>query len=192
MDVKEAIGKRRAYRALGPVEITDGLIAELAEAARLMPSCFNNQPWRFVFVRSPGALAGVHACLGRHNDWVKSASLIIAAFAAKDHDCVIKEREYYLFDLGQAVGALQLRATELGLVAHPIAGFDNEAVRKALGIPEGNMVITLINVGEKTGDKSALTPQQAAAEDERPARLPAENLYSVDAYDERLAARPAR
>lgn len=192
MDVKEAIGKRRAYRALGPVEITDGLMAELAEAARLMPSCFNNQPWKFVFARSPEALARVHACLSKNNDWVKGAPLIIVAFAARDYDCVVKEREYYLFDLGQAVGALQLRATELGLVAHPIAGFDSEAVRLALGIPEGNMVITLINVGKKIADKGALTPQQAAAEDERPARLPLESVYSVDAYDARLAAKPPR
>ena len=192
MDVKEAIEKRRAYRALGPVEITDGLIEELAGAARLTASCFNNQPWKFVFARSPEARAKVHACLSKNNDWVKGAPLIIAAFAAKEYDCVIKEREYYLFDLGMAVSALQLRATELGLVAHPIAGFDNEAVRLALGIPEGNLVLTLINVGKKIDDKSALTPQQAAMEDARPARLPLESVYSVDAYDARLAARPAR
>ncbi|MHB0996590.1 MAG: nitroreductase family protein [Elusimicrobiales bacterium] len=192
MDVKEAIEKRRAYRALGPAEITDGTMEELAEAARLMPSCFNNQPWKFVFVKSPAALAGVHACLSKNNDWVKTAPLIIAAFAQKDYDCVIKEREYYLFDLGMAVSALMLRATELGLVAHPIAGFDNEAVRQALGIPAGNMVLTLIPVGRKTEDKSALTPQQAEGEDERPPRLPPENVFSVDKYDEKLAARPQR
>lgn len=192
MDVKEAIEKRRAYRALGLAEITDGTIRELAAAAQLTASCFNNQPARFVFARSNEALAKVHACLSVHNEWIKKASLIIAAFARKEHDCVVKEREYYLFDLGMAVSAIQLRATELGLVAHPIAGFDNEKVRVALGIPEGNMVITLVNVGKKISDLSALTPQQAAAEDERPARLPLENIFSVDAYDEKLAVRPAR
>ena len=192
MDVKEAIEKRRAYRALGLAEITDGTIKELATAAQLTASCFNNQPSKFVFVRSNEAMVKVQACLSSHNDWVKKASLIIAAFARKEHDCVVKEREYYLFDLGMAVSAIQLRATELGLVAHPIAGFDNEKVRLALGIPEGNMVITLINVGKKISDLSALTPQQAAAETGRPPRLPLENIFSVDAYDEKLAVRPAR
>lgn len=189
MDVKEAIEKRRAYRALGPVEITDGLIKELATAAQLTASCFNNQPWKFVFVRSKGSLSKVHACLSKNNDWVKNASLIIAAFARKENDCVIKEREYYLFDLGQAVSALALRATELGLVAHPIAGFDNEKVRLTLGIPDGNMVLTLVNVGKKIEDLGALTPQQAAAETARPPRLALENIYSVDAYDEKLAVK---
>jgi nitroreductase len=145
MNIKEALENRRSYRAFEPVEITDDMIKELATAAQLMPSCFNNQPWKFVFVRSKEALAKVHATLPAANGWVKKASVIVAAFARKENDCVIKEREYYLFDLGQAVGAMQLRATELGLVAHPIAGFDNEKVRLALGIPEGNMVLVLIN-----------------------------------------------
>ena len=192
MDVKEAIEKRRAYRALCPVEVTDEMIKELATAARLTASCFNNQPWKFVFVRSKEALAGVHECLSRNNDWIKNASAIIAAFAKKENDCVIKEREYYLFDLGMAVSALQLRATELGLVAHPIAGFDNEKARLALGIPEGNMVQTLIIVGKKCGDLSALTPQQAGMEADRPPRLPLENIFSIDSYDVKLAVKPAR
>src|SRR3989339_848341 len=100
MDVKEAIEKRRAYRALGPVEVTDGIIRELATAAQLTASCFNNQPWKFVFVRSEEALAKARECLSKGNEWAKEAPLIIAAFARKENDCVIKEREYYLFDLG--------------------------------------------------------------------------------------------
>jgi len=193
MDVKEAIEKRRAYRAFGPAEIPDGTIGELADAARLTASCFNNQPWKFVFVRSKGALAKVHACLSRNNDWVRNAPVIIAAFAGKENDCVLKEREYYLFDLGMAVSAMQLRATELGLVAHPIAGFDDEKVRLALGIPEGNLVMTLIVLGKRTADVSSLTPQQAEQEaGPRPPRLPPENIFSVDAYSEGLSVKPAR
>jgi len=192
MHVKEALENRRAYRALGPAEITDALLAELAGAARLMPSCFNNQPWKFVFARSPEALGKLRGCLSKNNDWARTAPLIAAVFGRKDHDCVINEREFYLFDLGMGVGALLLRAAELGLVAHPIAGFNNELAREALGIPAGNLVITLLIIGKKTDDLSALTPQQAAAEPERPPRLAPENIYSVDAYDEKLAARPQR
>ena len=190
--MKEAIEKRRAYRALGPVEVTDGTIRELATAAQLTASCFNNQPWRFVFARSKGSLAKVQECLSKGNEWVKNASLIVAAFARKENDCVIKEREYYLFDLGMAVSTMQLRATELGLVAHPIAGFDNEKVRQELGIPEGNLVLTLMIVGKKSADLSSLSPQQAGMEAGRPPRLPLENIFSVDAYDEKLAVKPAR
>lgn len=189
MDVKEAIMKRRAYRALGPVEITDDMIRELATAASLTASCFNNQPWRFVFARSPQALAKVHGALKKGNEWVAKASVIIAAFARKEHDCLIREREYYLFDLGMAVSALQLRATEMGLVAHPIAGFDPAEVRRALDIPDDCMVITLINVGKKSNDTSLMTPWQISQEAERPERLPLEAIYSIDGYDERMSVK---
>ncbi len=192
MTVKEAIEKRRAYRALGPAEITDGIIKELAAAAQLSASCFNNQPWKFVFARSAASLKKLHGCLSNGNEWARGASVIIAAFAKKENDCVIKEREYYLFDLGIAVSALLLRATELELVAHPIAGFDNEKARLALGVPEGNTVLALIVVGKKSGDSGALTPQQAGGEALRPPRLPLENIFSVDVYNEKLAVKPSR
>ncbi len=190
MDVKEALEKRRAYRALGAFEVTDGVIKELAGAARLMPSCFNNQPWKFVFARSPEKLEALRASFSQNNDWARKAPLVIAAFARKEYDCVIKEREYYLFDLGMGVGALLLRAAELGLVAHPIAGFDPAAAKKALGIPDGDMIIALVIVGKKTEDLSALTPKQAEGEKARPPRLAPENVFAVDAYSEKLAARP--
>ena len=50
MDIKEGIETRRAYRSLDPVIITDELVQDLAKNAGLAPSCFNRQPWRFVFV----------------------------------------------------------------------------------------------------------------------------------------------
>ena len=39
---------------------------------------------------------------------------------------------------------LILRATELGLVAHPIAGFSPRKAREILGIPDSAQVITFI------------------------------------------------
>lgn len=186
MNVKDAIQARRAYRALGPVEITDEIIDELAGAARLMCSCYNNQPWRFVFARSKESLAGVFEGMSKGNEWTFKASLVIAAFARREHDCLIKEREFYLFDLGMGVGSLLLRATELGLVAHPIAGFDPEKVRNSLGIPGDCMLITLIIVGKKIDNLEGLAPWQAEAEVKRPVRLAPENTYSIDRYDERM------
>ncbi len=186
MNVKDAIEARRAYRALEPVEITDDTIRELAHSASLMCSCYNNQPWRFVFARSKDALARVWEGISKGNEWTHRSSLIIAVFAKREHDCLIKGREYYLFDLGLAVGSMLLRAAELGLVAHPIAGFDPEMVKSSLGIPDENMLIALIIVGKRSDDLSALTSWQADAEARRPERLPLESIYSIDTYDERM------
>ena len=183
MDVKEAIQNRRAYRSLEPVEITDDLISELATAAQLTPSCFNNQPWKFVFIYEKDMLLKMREALSKGNIWVHNASLIIAVFGKKEDDCDLKGREYYLFDIGMACGFLQLRATELGLVAHPIAGYSEDKVKEILGIPEEMKVITLINVGKKSDTVSELlSEKQVEAEKRRPERKPIDEFFYRNRY----------
>lgn len=171
MEVIQAIQERRAYRSLEPVEITEDLIRDLAQNAQLAPSCFNNQPSRFVFVYEPEMLKNMHEALSNGNDWAHAASMIIAVFSRREDDCLIKDREYHQFDCGLAAAFLVLRATELGLVAHPIAGFSPRKTREILRIPEEYKVITLIIVG-KRADKlnSILSEKQVAWEKKRPAR----------------------
>ena len=184
MEVREAIEKRRAYRSLDPAPISDELIRDLAESASLSPSCFNNQPWRFVFVRDPDVLKEMHGALSKNNDWITDASMIIAVFSRKEDDCVIRDREYHLFDVGMATAFIILRATELGLVAHPVAGFSPRKVRAILGIPKDMQVITLVNVGTHADSlHDSLTEQQKAVEKERPERLPFEKYAYVDRYE---------
>ena len=171
MNVIEAIETRRAYRSLEAVTITDELIEDLAGSAQLAPSCFNYQPWKFVFVYDEEMLVQMRKALSKGNEWVYAASLIIAVFGKREDDCNTQGREYYLFDIGQASAFLQLRATELGLVAHPIAGFSESKVKEILGIPDEYKVITLINVGKKSGKISpALSEKQIEWEKNRPER----------------------
>ncbi len=171
MDVTEAIHERRAYRALDEAEITDGLIDDLAEHAQLSASCFNNQPWNFVFVDDEDMLEKMQGVMAEANEWTKGASLIIAVFSKSEDDCEVGQRSYHLFDTGMAAGFLQLRATELGLVAHPIAGFDEEKTKELLDIPEGYRLITLINVGKHADEATEyMTDDQIETEKERPER----------------------
>ncbi|MBN2439900.1 MAG: nitroreductase family protein [Spirochaetales bacterium] len=187
MTVKEAIQKRRAYRILGPVEIKDEILEELGEAARLAPSCYNNQPWRFIFVRERQRLHELYAALSPGNAWAKKSSLIIAVFGMKKNDCVIGDREYYLFDIGLATAQLILKATEFDMVAHPIAGFSPEKVKEILGIPADAMVITLLIIGKRAKESTTdISQKQIDAEEQRPPRHPASRVYSVDAYSKEL------
>lgn len=183
MSVKDAIEKRRAYRSLDPVEINEELIRDLAECARLAPSCFNYQPWRFVFVYQKSILEELRPAFSKGNEWVYNASMVIAVFSKKEMDCVIKEREYYLFDVGMACAFIILRATELGLVAHPIAGFDPDEVKKILGIPEEMNLITLIIVGKHSETISPyLSEKQIEAEKARPPRIPLEEIAFINRF----------
>lgn len=180
MDVIDAIEKRRAYRSLDEIEIKDEIIFDLAKAAILAPSCFNNQPERFIFVKSKEKLNELFSSLSKGNDWAKFASMIIVVYSKKDFDCDIKGREYYLFDTGMAVGFLILRATELGFVAHPIAGYDEDKVKEILNIEEDARVITLIIVGKHYSEiRDILTDKQKIQETKRPERKNFEEFAKI-------------
>jgi nitroreductase len=183
MDVHTAIETRRATRSLDPAEITPDLVRDLASHAQLAPSCFNYQPWRFVFVHQPGMIEAMKPVFNEGNRWCHAASLIVAVFSRKEDDCVIKDREYHQFDAGMATAFLILRATELGLVAHPIAGYSPKKAREVLGIPEEYQVITLVLVGKRSaGPSSVLSPKQLEAETKRPERLPLEKFAFENSY----------
>lgn len=181
MDVKETIKKRRAYRSLDPIRITEELIKDLAESASLSCSCFNNQPWNFVFVKSKGKLNEMKEALSEGNKWAYNASMIIAVFSKEELDCVVKKRKYFLFDTGIAVGMMILRATELGLVAHPIAGFDEDKAKEILNIPEDMRLITLVIVGKHSDEiKSELSENMAKGEKQRPPRKSFDEIAWID------------
>jgi nitroreductase len=183
MDVHQAIETRRALRSLGPAEITDELVRDLAVHAGLAPSCANNQPWRFVFVVSPDRLEAMKPVFNAGNRWCHAASLMIAVVSRKEDDCVIRDRDYHLFDTGLAVAFLILRATELGLIAHPIAGYDPDKARDILGVPAGRDIITIILVGRRAPEPDpTLPPEKLAAETRRPERLPLEQYAFLDRY----------
>lgn len=185
MNVKEAIYQRRALRSLEPFEINQELILDLAECASLAPSCFNNQPWRFIFTYDKELLRELYSALSPRNNWAFNSSLIVTVFTKEDLDCQIKGRNYALLDTGISVGFMILRATELGLIAHPIAGYDEEKVKKILNIPEEMQVILLIIFGKKAKEiNSSLSDEQKEREIKRPERLSFNEFVYINKYQE--------
>ncbi len=183
MNVQEAIEGRRSYRSLAPVEITDEMVEELARSAGLAASCFNKQPWRYIFVRDPAVLKEMHSALKPGNEWAQNASMMIVICPKEEDDCIIRERVYYLFDTGMATQNLILRATDMGLVAHPIAGFSPTRTREVLGIPEDVMPLVVLIVGKKADEMvPELSEKQVESEKERPARKSVEEFASFDKY----------
>jgi nitroreductase len=183
MDVKEAIQKRRAYRSLEPVKITKDFINDLAECAQITASCFNNQPWQYVFVYEKEMLEKMHEALSSGNEWAHKASMIIVVLGKQEDDCVIHDRIYYRFDIGMATEAMILRATDLGFVAHPIAGYSPRKTHEILGIPDDIDVIALVIVG-KHSDKinPVMSEKQIRDESKRPERKPVKNFIYHNKY----------
>jgi hypothetical protein len=82
-----------------------------------------------------------------------------------------------------ATAFLILRATELGLVAHPVAGYKEAVVKEILNIPDEMQIITLVNVGKHSNIlRENLTEKQKETEKIRPDRLPLDKFAYLDRY----------
>ncbi|MHA1408316.1 MAG: nitroreductase family protein, partial [Candidatus Heimdallarchaeaceae archaeon] len=160
------IYQRRALRAFEHVEISDEFIKEVATLAARAASCANKQPWRFIFVRDKEILSKLHESLISGNYWAKDASMMVAVFSQSELDCVVGQREYFLFDTGMATAQLMLAIVNKGLVAHAMAGFNEKVAKEALGIPEEMRLITLIAVGKQSDKIEKLSEKHASLENQ--------------------------
>ncbi|NVM37220.1 MAG: nitroreductase family protein [Candidatus Lokiarchaeota archaeon] len=184
MNVQDVIKERRAYRSLDFIEITNDLIIDLAEKAQIAPSCANKQPWNFIFVKEKDQLNRLFSTLSEGNKWVEKTSMIIAVFSKPENDCIIGERQYFLFDTGLATAFIILRATELGLVAHPIAGFKEDQAKKILEIPEEMRLITLVIIGKHSKDiNPVLSEAMKLGEKQRPPRKKLEDFVYLNTFN---------
>lgn len=179
-----AITGRRARRALSDRPIDRETAEAMLHAAHLAPSCANNQPWRLIAVDDPERLAAVKEGLTRSNYWARKSPLIVAVASHADLDCEIPDgREYFLFGCGLAAMNLMVQATELGLIAHPIAGFKQQPIKETLGVPDDYTVITLIIVGHPSDDPSELSEKHQEAERAPRDRRPLDEIASWNRFD---------
>src|SRR5271168_222915 len=79
-DVLEAIFRRRAVKVFDPVEIPESARERILDAARLAPSSFNTQPYRFYWVESPlMKKAAARLCMGQSPATTASALVVAVA-----------------------------------------------------------------------------------------------------------------
>ena len=76
-----------------------------------------------------------------------------------------------------AVSNLMVQATGMGLIAHPIAGYNPTKVKEVLGIPEDHVLITLVVIG-RPGDPETLGEKHRAEELGPRERAPLEQVVS--------------
>ncbi len=137
METFDAIHKRCSLKMhISGREIEQTKIDTILEAGRLAASARNNQPWRFIIVEERQIVAELSRAFSESNRVIKDAPVILVICARAVDDVIRDGREYYLFDVGLAVGNMVLAATDLGLVTHLMTAFDEMQVKKILHIPE--------------------------------------------------------
>jgi len=138
----------RAFQEGRAVE-RDKLVAVL-EAARWAPSGGNSQTWRFIVWdrhEDEAAFQQAFETLGDQNKiWVKRAPVLIGVFSwpfRADGEPAPSAS----YDAGAAAFALTLQAEALGLSTHQMGGFDKQALKASLQLPEALVAHTIIGLG---------------------------------------------
>jgi len=163
---------RRANRALSDKKIPDEIIRRIMTAATFAPSCFNNQPWRFLVATNDEALKAIHEALPEGNYWVKNAPAVVVVATKVEDDCHLSDRrDYAVFDCGLATENLMLQAIKEGLYAHAIAGYRPEKIKASFQIPDEFIVITLVALGYP-GDEASLNDKHRELENSPRNRKP--------------------
>jgi len=171
----EWIQQRWSPRAISPEPVPVDEIRAVIDAARQAPSCFNEQPWRFMVAREPEELALFRDLLTEKNRrWAGKAPVLLLVLAAKSFSANGKPNRWHQFDTGTAWGFLALEAVRRGLVSHAMAGFDRVRAVELLQIPDSYEPMAMVALG-RYGDPAQLDPD--FQETEHPAdRRPLEEI----------------
>ncbi len=114
--------------------------------------------------------------------------MIIAVCGHPELDCLIEDRVFNWFDTEMATTLLILRAMELRLVAHRIAGFRPPEVKLMLGIGDDMQELTLVILRKHTSVRNRILPEkQLHNEVERPACLSFGRITFVERIPDRAA-----
>ena len=139
----------RAYDASKPVSRKQ--VIALLEAARWAPSCYRDQPWRFVVWNKAADQApwqaAFEALAPGNQDWVQDAPLLvlIAADTLFNHNG--QPNRHAKYHTGAAAVNLCLQAEAQGMKAHQMGGFDSDKIRVVANVPEQYTLMAMISVG---------------------------------------------
>lgn len=146
-------------RAVNPVDLK-----RVFEAARWAPSSYNEQPWRFIVgLRGSVTFQKIVSTLAVGNQtWAPKAPVLILGVAKTHFSHNNTFNHYALFDLGAASAVITLQAAALGLATHQMAGFDHDAARRELEVPDGYAVGSVMALGHQ-GEPSELPNEKLIA-----------------------------
>ncbi|GAB1484299.1 hypothetical protein MASR2M78_31170 [Treponema sp.] len=187
MEILKEITERHAFRAFDSSKLVPrSVLQRCAEAAHLAPSYANKQGWRWVVVDEEPSLSELGKALTGGNYWaLKAPALAVLITDAAWSPTANGNRDYATFGSGLSAMNFINQATAEGLIAHPMAGFDPEIAKKALGIPEGHICIVMISIGYK-GTDEALNEKHRSLEHAERVRLPMENILAFNRWKNEL------
>lgn len=173
MEFQKVVETRRSIRKYHAGKVTKEQLIEMINTARLAPSWKNSQTARYYCVTTEEMKDKIRTeCLPpfNANNCSGAGALIVTAY--------VKNRSGYnrdgspenelengwgAYDLGLADQTLVLKAKDMGLDSLIMGIRDESKLRKLLGIPEDQAIVSVISVGYSEDEPEM--PRRKSAED---------------------------
>lgn len=161
-------------------------LRSLAEAARWAPSCFGDEPWRFLICSKQHDAAGwqkaYDSLLPGNQGWCANAPVLVLICT----DTVFKHNgnpnAFGPYDTGAAALSFCLQATALGLMTHQMGGYSADKARELFAIPEKFKTLAMMAVGYQLPEDQL--PEQFKARELAPRkRKPLAEQFFFGAWD---------
>ena len=141
-ELTEFIKRRRSVRKFEPKPISEEIIRDILDCARLAPTANNLQPWLFGAVTDPSIRREI-AELTEYGKFIKDCAVCFAVFADST-------KKYFLEDGCAATENILLACAAHGIGSCWVAGHKKvyvDSIRKLLKVPEPYTLIALIAAG---------------------------------------------
>lgn len=180
--IADIIAKRWSGVAFDPDRhISDDDLISMLEAARWAPSCYGDEPWRYILWRRVNDAADwqrAFACLAESNQaWARNASVLMLAVADTHFERNGKPNRWGAYDTGAASISLCLQAASLGIMTHQMGGFDADKIRSEFAIPERFQCMAMLAAGYQLPEDKIPEEFKEREFRERQRRSLAESFY---------------
>ncbi len=132
-------------------DITHEDITCLVEIARWAPSCYGDQPWRFLIAMKkehPDSFNFIlNSMVPFNQNWSQHASALVVILADRKFSKNGDFNRWADYDTGAAAQNMSLMAYEMGIMTHQIGGFDESILKKSFMIGENLNPLSIMAVG---------------------------------------------
>lgn len=156
MNFKEVVETRRSIRTFADREVSNEIVTELVECAKYAPSWKNTQVTRYYAIKSEDIKKEIVNALPDFNKNAgTTAPVIIVASVVKLRSGYNRQGEFdspkgkgwQMYDCGCSNMLFTLKANELGLGTVIMGLYDEEAIAKAINLPETEEIVSVIALG---------------------------------------------
>lgn len=184
--IEKVMAERWSGRAYDPtVMVTAEEITAVCEAARWAPSCFGDEPWRYLVCDKNSDLDAweklLSALVPGNQEWAKNAPVLIVTASVPNFSQNDKPNRWSGYDTGAASISLCLQATAMGLMSHQMGGFDDKVLRESFNIPADIHIWSVIAIGHQAALDN-LTEEQLERELSPRKRRPVEQAFFMNKW----------